>query len=74
MTLNPTAMDHFMHGQEVAVREADGDYVPGSPVAVRDRSGDLVGVGVTLAFLARARTVNVAPRMVLADVEAPAKT
>ena len=74
VTLNPTAMDHFMHGQEVAVREADGNYVPGSPVAVRDRSGDLVGVGVTLAFLARARTVNVAPRMVLADVEAPAKT
>ena len=72
--LNPTAIDHFVHGQEVAVREVDGAYVAGAPVAVRDRSGELVGVGVALAFLARARTVNVAPRMVLAEVEAPAET
>ena len=72
--LNPTAIDHFVHGQEVAVREVDGAYVAGAPVAVRDRSGELVGVGVALAFLARARTVNVAPRMVLAEVEAPAGT
>ena len=72
--LNQTAIDHFVHGQEVAVREVDGAYVAGAPVAVRDRSGELVGVGVALAFLARARTVNVAPRMVLAEVEAPAGT
>ncbi len=73
VVLNPTAVDHFVHGQEVAVRDAEGGFVPGSPVAVRDRSGDLVGVGVALAFLPRARTVNVAPRMVLAEVEAAAK-
>ena len=71
--LNPTAMEHFAHGQEVVVREADGSFVPGAPVAVRDRGGELVGVGVALAYLARARTVNVAPRMVLAELEAPAK-
>ncbi|MGD1149205.1 MAG: tRNA pseudouridine(55) synthase TruB [Thermoanaerobaculaceae bacterium] len=73
VVLNPTALDHFLHGQEVAVRETEGSFVPGSPVAVRDRSGELVGVGVALAFLARARTVNVAPRMVLAELEVPAK-
>ena len=74
VVLNPTALDHFAHGQEVAVREAEGAFAPGSPVAVRDRSGELVGIGVALAFLARARTVNVAPRMVLAELEAPAKS
>ena len=73
VVLNPTAFDHFAHGQEVAVREVEGTFVPGEPVAVRDRSGELVGVGVTLAFLARARTVNVAPRMVLAELETSAK-
>lgn len=73
VTLNPTAMDHFVHGQEVVVREADGGFTPGCPVAVRDRVGGLVGVGVALAYLARARTVNVAPRMVLAELEAPFK-
>jgi tRNA pseudouridine55 synthase len=75
VVLNPTALDHFAHGQEVAVREAEGSFVPGEPVAVRDRSGELVGVGVTLAFLARARTLNVAPRMVLAAaLETPVKS
>ncbi|MBZ5588986.1 MAG: tRNA pseudouridine(55) synthase TruB [Acidobacteriia bacterium] len=74
VVLNPTALDHFAHGQEVAVREATGSFTPGSPVAVRDRSGELIGVGVAVAFLARARTVNVAPRMVLAEVEATAKS
>ena len=74
VVLNPTALEHFLHGQEVAVRETEGSFVPGSPVAGRDRSGELVGVGVALAFLARARTVNVAPRMVLAELEASANS
>jgi len=74
VVLNPTALDHFAHGQEVAVREVEGEFVPGGPVAVRDRAGELVGVGVTLAFLARARTVNLAPRMVLAELETSAKS
>ena len=73
VALNPTALDHFAHGQEVVVREAEGPFSPGAPVAVRDRTGELVGVGVALAFLARARTVTVAPRMVLAELETPAK-
>jgi tRNA pseudouridine55 synthase len=74
VVLNPTALDHFAHGQEVVVREAEGPFTPGSPVAVRDRGGELVGVGVALAYLARARTVNVAPRMVLAELETTTKS
>jgi len=73
VVLNPTATDHFVHGQEVAVREAEGSFVPGAPVGVRDRSGELIGIGVALAYLPRARTVNVAPRMVLTEVEPAAK-
>jgi len=74
VTLNPTALDHFAHGQEVAVREVDGEFAPGAPVVVRDRDGELVGIGQTLAYLPRARTLHVSPRMVLAEVEAPAKS
>lgn len=74
VVLNPTAMGHFAHGQEVVVREAEGSFTPGSPVAVRDRGGELVGVGVTLHYVARARTVNVAPRMVLAELESTVKS
>jgi tRNA pseudouridine55 synthase len=74
VTLNPTALDHFAHGQEVAVRDADGTFVAGCPVAVRDRAGELAGVGLIISYLARARTLNLAPRMVLTDVEGPAKS
>lgn len=69
VVLNPTALAHFTHGQEVMVREADGEYVPGQPVLVRDRSGQVVGIGATVAYLPRARTLNLAPRMVLAELE-----
>ncbi len=72
--LNPTALDHFAHGQEVTIRETEGEYVPGSPVAVRNRVGELAGVGLAVSFLPRARTLHVAPRMVLSDVEATAKS
>lgn len=73
-TLNPTALDHFAHGQEVAVRETDGAFVAGEPVAVRDRNGELAGVGVAVSYMARARTLNLTPRMVLTEVEGASKT
>ncbi len=73
VTLNPTAVDHFCHGQDIVVREVDGAFAPGAPVAVRDRAGELVGIAQALAYLPRARTVNLAPRMVLAELEASAK-
>jgi tRNA pseudouridine55 synthase len=67
--LNPTALAHFTHGQEVVVRELDGPFSPGSQVAVRDRDGNLIGIGTTVTFLPRARTLTLAPRMVLGDLE-----
>jgi tRNA pseudouridine55 synthase len=67
--LNPTALSHFAHGQEVLVREVDGVFIPGSQVAVRDRDGELVGIGTAVTHLPRARTLSVAPRMVLGEVE-----
>jgi tRNA pseudouridine55 synthase len=67
--LNPTALSHFAHGQEVLVREVDGAFVAGSQVAVRDRDGELVGIGIAVTYLPRARTLSVAPRMVLGEVE-----
>lgn len=63
--LNPIALSHFCHGQEVVVRDAEGEFVPGREVVVRDRQGGLAGVGVALSYLARARTLTLAPRAVL---------
>ena len=69
VVLNPTAMSHFSHGQEVVVREVDGDFVAGKPAMVRNRSGQVVGVGAVIAYLPRARTLNLAPKMVLGELE-----
>lgn len=71
--LNPTASAHFVHGQEVTVRNVDGDFVPGGNVLVRSRSSELLGVAVALAYLPRARTLGLAPRMVLTELETGAK-
>lgn len=65
VVLNPVAASHFCHGQSVVVREAEGDFVAGKEVVVRGRDGGLVGVGVALSYLPRARTLNLAPRAVL---------
>jgi len=73
VTLNPTALDHFCHGQEVVVRDIAETPVAGGQVVVRERAGELAGIGVALAVLPRARTVTVAPRMVFTDVEVAVK-
>jgi tRNA pseudouridine55 synthase len=69
VALNPTALDHFAHGQEVVVRDVDEPPAPGGQVVVRDRRGELAGIGVALSVLVRARTITVAPRMVFAELE-----
>ncbi|MGC8917269.1 MAG: tRNA pseudouridine(55) synthase TruB [Thermoanaerobaculum sp.] len=69
VTLNPVALQHFCRGQEVVVREAVGEFVPGKMVAVRDRAGKLVGIGQATVYLPRARSLTVAPRTVLTEVE-----
>ena len=71
--LNPVATDHFLHGQDVVIRDAEGDFVAGGQVVVRRRSGELAGIGIVQSFLPRARTVSVAPRMVLSKLEAGAE-
>jgi tRNA pseudouridine55 synthase len=73
MTLNPTALDHFVHGQEVVVREISEAPPAGGTVVLRDRNGGLAGIGVALSVLPRARTATVAPRMVFTEVEAAAE-
>jgi len=69
VTLNPVATQHFCRGQEVVVRDVVGDFVPGKYVAVRNRAGLLVGIGQTTVYLPRARSLTLAPRTVLLDVE-----
>lgn len=66
VVLNPVAASHFCHGQNVVVRDVEGDFATGKEVVVRNRDGGLVGVGVALTYLPRARTLNLAPRAVLA--------
>jgi tRNA pseudouridine55 synthase len=73
VTLNPTALDHFVHGQEVVVRDVAEMPATGGQVVVRDRNGELAGIGVALSALPRARTLTVAPRMVFTEVEATVK-
>jgi tRNA pseudouridine55 synthase len=63
--VNPTALAHFGRGQEIAIREIDGEFAPGSLVAVRDRTGELAGIGTVATFMPRARTLSLAPRLVL---------
>ncbi len=73
VTLNPTALDHFCHGQEVVVRDIAETPAPGGQVVVRERTGELAGIGVALSVLPRARTVTVTPKMVFSDVEVAAR-
>ncbi len=74
VVVNPTAAGHFAHGQEITVREAEGEFIPGGHVLVRSRAGSVLGIAVALAYLPRARTVSLAPRMVLAELETDGKS
>ena len=64
--LNSTAANRFVHGQEVVVfRSAVGDLAKDSSVVVRTADKSLLGIGTVRAVLARGRTLNIAPSMVL---------
>ncbi len=68
LTINAAAADRFIHGQEVVVFRPGTDPIEADDqVAVRASTGALVGIGVVKAVLARGRTLNVHPTMVLAD-------
>jgi len=68
LTINVAAADRFIHGQEVVVfRPGTETIETDDQVAVRASDGALVGIGVVRAVLARGRTLNIHPTMVLAN-------
>jgi len=77
--LNSTAAKRFIHGQEVVVfKSGVEDLLKDSSVVIRDADGHLLGIGSVRAVLARGRTLNIAPSMVLdttsVTATAPAET
>jgi len=77
--LNSTAANRFIHGQEVVVfKSGVENLVKDSSVVIRDAEGHLLGIGSVRAVLARGRTLNIAPSMVLDPISvtaaAPAET
>ena len=64
--LNPAAVQRFTHGQEVVVLNAGpSDLEKDSKVIVRDAENHLLGIASVRSVLARGRTLNIAPSMVL---------
>ena len=64
--LNSTAASRFVHGQEVVVFTSGIEgLTQDSSVLVRGTDNCLLGIGSVRAVLARGRTLNIAPSMVL---------
>ena len=64
--LNSTAANRFVHGQEVVIFKSGAeDLEKGSYVVIRGAGKQLLGIGTVRAVLARGRTLNIAPSMVL---------
>lgn len=64
--LNSTAANRFVHGQEVVVfKTGVEDLTPDSNVMIRSSENRLLGIGTVRAVLARGRTLNITPSMVL---------
>ena len=65
--LNPASAARFTHGQDVVVFSPNRAEVSGgASIAVRDSGRRLLGIGTVGAVLARGRTLNIAPTVVLA--------
>ncbi len=68
--LNTAAAERFVHGQEIVVFSPGLTGVEnGASVVVRNAARSLLGIGTVKAVLARGRTLNVAPEMVLGSSE-----
>ncbi len=66
VTINPGARDRFVHGQELVIMHAtDNDFRADSKLVVRAVDGDFIGIGIVQHVLARGRTINIKPAMVL---------
>ena len=64
--LNSAAANRFVHGQEVVVfKTGVEDLTPDSNVMIRGSDRRLLGIGSVRAVLARGRTLNITPSMVL---------
>jgi tRNA pseudouridine55 synthase len=64
--LNSTAADRFIHGQEIVVfSPGSSDAESGARVVVRGNDKSFLGIGTVRAVLARGRTLNIAPEMVI---------
>lgn len=64
--LNSTAAERFVHGQEVVVFNSGPSHAEsGDRVVVRGSDKYLLGIGTVRAVLARGRTLNIAPEMVI---------
>ena len=64
--LNSAAASRFVHGQEVVVfKTGVEDLTPDSNVMIRSSDKRLLGIGSVRAVLARGRTLNITPAMVL---------
>jgi tRNA pseudouridine55 synthase len=64
--LNHSAAERFVHGQDVVVFRSNQDPVENeSKVVVRAADKRLLGIGTVRAVLARGRTLNIAPHVVL---------
>lgn len=68
LTVNSSAADRFIHGQEIVVFRSGSDPVEiDDHVAIRAPTEALIGIGTVKAVLARGRTLNIQPAMVFAD-------
>lgn len=68
LTVNAAAADRFAHGQEVMVFHSDSEPIEvENLVAMRAPTGTLIGIGTVKSVLARGRTLNIQPAMVLAE-------
>jgi len=70
--LNSTAAERFVHGQEVVVFcPGSSDAESGARVVVRGADKNFLGIGSVRAVLARGRTLNIAPEMVVGSSDRP---
>jgi tRNA pseudouridine55 synthase len=70
--LNSTASERFVHGQEIVVFcPGSTDTESGANVVVRGSDKNLLGIGTVRAVLARGRTLNIAPEMVVGSSDRP---
>jgi tRNA pseudouridine55 synthase len=70
VAVNATAAERFTHGQDVVVFSPGGmDVENGAHVVMRGAAGAFLGVGTVRAVLARGRTLNIAPAIVLGSAQ-----